>query len=142
MSKNGPWAKSNRDAVALVSKMTLEEMANITVGYPPTNRCSGQTGSVPRLNWPGICTTGAGNGIRQTDFVNGWAAAIAIGASFNQELTHARGVHMGKEFRAKGSNLAGGPVVGPLGRVALHGRNWEGFSNYRKLLPKIYRFRI
>ncbi|RYP42411.1 hypothetical protein DL767_000333 [Monosporascus sp. MG133] len=85
--------------------------------------------SVPRLNWPGICTTGAGNGIRQTDFVNGWPAAIGVGASFNKNLTRARGVHMGREFRANGSNLAGGPVVGPLGRIALHGRNWEGFSN-------------
>lgn len=111
--------------------MTLEEMANITVGYPPSNRCSGLTGSVPRLDWPGICTTGAGNGIRQTDFVNGWAAAINLGASFNKDLAHARGVHMGREFGVKGSNLAGGPVIGPLGRVALHGRNWEGFSNDR-----------
>ncbi|RYP91459.1 hypothetical protein DL770_002398 [Monosporascus sp. CRB-9-2] len=129
MAHDGPWAEARAKAGALVSQMTLEEMANITVGYPPPNRCSGLTGSVPRLNWPGICTTGAGNGIRQTDFVNGWPAAIGAGASFNKNLTHARGVHMGREFRAKGSNLAGGPVVGPLGRIALHGRNWEGFSN-------------
>lgn len=36
---------------------------------------------------------------------------------------------MGGEFRAKGVNVALGPVVGPLGRVASGGRNWEGFSN-------------
>jgi beta-glucosidase len=42
---------------------------------------------------------------------------------------------MGGEFRAKGSNLAGGPVVGPLGRVPLHGRNWESFSSDRKHCP-------
>jgi beta-glucosidase len=36
---------------------------------------------------------------------------------------------MGKEFRAKGVNVALGPVVGPLGRIAKGGRNWEGFSN-------------
>jgi len=36
---------------------------------------------------------------------------------------------MGGEFRTKGVNVALGPVVGPLGRVALGGRNWEGFSN-------------
>jgi beta-glucosidase len=36
---------------------------------------------------------------------------------------------MGGEFRTKGANVMLGPVVGPLGRVAVGGRNWEGFSN-------------
>lgn len=35
---------------------------------------------------------------------------------------------MGEEFKAKGSNIALGPVVGPLGRSPFGGRNWEGFS--------------
>lgn len=51
---------------------------------------------------------------------------------------------MGMEFKAKGgsyalltcllsltlntANLALGPTVGPMGRVALGGRNWEAFS--------------
>lgn len=35
---------------------------------------------------------------------------------------------MGLEFRRKGANIALGPVAGPLGRIALGGRNWEGFS--------------
>ena len=33
---------------------------------------------------------------------------------------------MGYEFRTKGVNIALGPVVGPLGRLAEGGRNWEG----------------
>lgn len=36
---------------------------------------------------------------------------------------------MGQEFYKKGSNVMLGPVVGPLGRIASSGRNWEGFSN-------------
>lgn len=36
---------------------------------------------------------------------------------------------MAQEFKKKGSNVALGPVVGPLGRVASNGRNWEGFAN-------------
>jgi len=37
---------------------------------------------------------------------------------------------MGGEFRRKGATIAlGPPVVGPLGRIALGGRNWEGFTN-------------
>lgn len=52
-----------------------------------------------------------------------------MGASWNKDLTHARGMYMGGEFRTKGVNVALGPVVGPLGRIAEGGRNWEGFSN-------------
>lgn len=33
---------------------------------------------------------------------------------------------MAGEFREKGVNIALGPVVGPLGRIATSGRNWEG----------------
>ena len=35
---------------------------------------------------------------------------------------------MGAEFKGKGSHVALGPVVGPLGRSPFGGRNWEGFS--------------
>ena len=35
---------------------------------------------------------------------------------------------MGGEFRRKGVNIALGPNAGPLGRIPLAGRNWEGFS--------------
>ena len=35
---------------------------------------------------------------------------------------------MATEFREKGSHIALGPVVGPLGRSPFGGRNWEGFS--------------
>ena len=35
---------------------------------------------------------------------------------------------MGSEHNAKGVDVQLGPVVGPLGRFAEGGRNWEGFS--------------
>lgn len=35
---------------------------------------------------------------------------------------------MAQEFKGKGSHIALGPVVGPLGRSGYGGRNWEGFS--------------
>jgi beta-glucosidase len=35
---------------------------------------------------------------------------------------------MGGEFKTKGVNVLLGPVVGPSGRVATGGRNWESFS--------------
>jgi hypothetical protein len=36
---------------------------------------------------------------------------------------------MGKEFKAKGVDVALAPVIGPLGRIATGGRNWvRGFD--------------
>jgi beta-glucosidase len=61
--------------------------------------------------------------------VNGYPSGLHVGASWNKDLAKARGVAMGGEFKTKGVNVALGPVIGPLGRVAEGGRNWEGFSN-------------
>lgn len=109
--------------------MTLEEKLNITSGYTnPANTCSGNTGSVPRLGWPGLCLQDAGNGVRAADLTNSYPSGIHVGASWDRNLTYRRGLEMGKEFRIKGVNIALGPVAGPLGRTALGGRNWEGFA--------------
>lgn len=58
--------------------------------------------------------------------MNAYASGIHVGASWNKNLAYQRARFMGGEFRAKGANIALGPVVGPLGRVAEGGRNWEG----------------
>jgi len=134
MPGSSSWAAAHAKAVALVSQMTLEEKANITVGYSTLTGCSGETGSVPRLNWPGLCLSDAGNGLRATDFVNAWPSGIHVGASWNKNLAYQRALHMGGEFKTKGVHVALGPVVGPLGRVAESGRNWEGISNDRESL--------
>lgn len=47
--------------------------------------------------------------------------------SWNRELMRARGLAMGREHRAKGVNVALGPMMN-MGRVAQGGRNWEGFG--------------
>jgi len=128
MPGSSSWASAHAKAVALVGKMTLAEKANITVGLTPSNGCSGVT----RLNWPGLCLSDAGNGLRATDFVNGWPSGIHVGASWNRDLSYKRGYQMGGEFKTKGVHVALGPVVGPLGRIAKGGRNWEGISNDRE----------
>jgi len=81
MPGGSSWASAHAKASALVAQMTLAEKANITVGHTPLTGCSGVTGSVPRLNWPGLCLSDAGNGLRATDFVNGWPSGIHVGAS-------------------------------------------------------------
>ncbi|KAK8096155.1 glycoside hydrolase family 3 protein [Apiospora kogelbergensis] len=126
---SGLWAGAYEKARELVGSMTLEEKVNITRGFATKdNVCAGNTGTVPRLGWPGMCLHDAGNGVRATDFVSSFPSAIHAGASWDKNLTHQRAYYMGKEFKAKGVNVLLGPNAGPLGRSPLGGRNWEGFS--------------
>ncbi|KAJ5314847.1 uncharacterized protein N7443_001731 [Penicillium atrosanguineum] len=126
----GDWANAYHRARHLVSQMTDEEKNNLTYGHTSTTTgCSGMTGSIPRLGFPGICFQDAGNGVRAVDMVNSYPAGLHVGASWNRDIAHSRGVHMGAEFRRKGANVALGPVVGPAGRIAKGGRNWEGFGS-------------
>ena len=76
-----------------------------------------------------MCLQDSGNGVRGTDGVNGYASGISIGASWNRNIALQRAQYMGREFKDKGVNMVLGPVIGPLGRIAEGGRNWEGFSN-------------
>jgi beta-glucosidase len=68
------------------------------------------------------------NGVRNTDFVSSFPSGIHVGASWNRTLAYDRANGMGHEFRKKGVHIALGPVVGPLGRLATGGRDWEGAS--------------
>ncbi|KAM0717262.1 hypothetical protein Q7P37_007114 [Cladosporium fusiforme] len=125
----GDWSDAYDKAHTIVSKMTLEEMNNVTVGFVNSdNGCVGKSGSVPRLDFPGLCLHDAGNGVRLADGVNAYASGITVGASWNTTLAHQRAQFMGREFKAKGVHVALGPVVGPIGRIATGGRNWEGFA--------------
>ncbi|KAF1819718.1 glycoside hydrolase family 3 protein [Dissoconium aciculare CBS 342.82] len=109
--------------------MTLLEMANITYGFSGAGPCSGVSGSIPRLGYPGMCFQDAGQGVRGQDGVNAYPAGLHVGASWNRELALERGQYLGAEFNRKGVSVALGPMVGPLGRVATGGRLWEGFAS-------------
>ncbi|KHN94331.1 Glycoside hydrolase, family 3 [Metarhizium album ARSEF 1941] len=122
------WAAAYEKAKSLVAQMTLEEKVNITGGVNLETGCSGSIYPNKRLNFPGMCVSDAGNGLRNTDFVNAYPAGIHVGTSWNKDLARRRGAAMGGEFRRKGVNVLLGPVVGPAWRVVRGGRNWEGFS--------------
>ncbi|KJZ75558.1 hypothetical protein HIM_05021 [Hirsutella minnesotensis 3608] len=123
------WADARARASRLVGQMTLEEKANVTRGFATRdNVCAGNSGSVPRLRWPGMCLHDAGNGVRATDMVNAYPAGLHVGAAWDRGLARRRAYFMGGEFKAKGVNVILGPNAGPLGRTPLGGRNWEGFS--------------
>ncbi|EPE09840.1 glycoside hydrolase family 3 protein [Ophiostoma piceae UAMH 11346] len=124
----GDWGSAYAKARELVSQMTIEEKVNMTAGTTVTTGCSGHIPAIPRLGFPGICVTDAGNGVRNTDFVNSWPSGLHVGASWNKELAWKRATAMGKEALKKGVNTLLGPVVGPAFRLPTGGRNWEGFA--------------
>ncbi|ORX38353.1 beta-glucosidase [Kockovaella imperatae] len=128
MDGRGYWSDAHRQAVKFVSQLTLEEKVSLTAGYPSGTGCSGFLNPIDRLNFPGICVSDAGNGLRGTELVSSWPGGIHVGASWNRELAYDRGEGMGGEYQKKGVNMMLGPVVGPIGRVVQGGRVWEGFG--------------
>lgn len=109
----GAWAEAYEHARAFVARMTLEEKVNVTRGFTDkSNTCAGNTGSVPRLDWNGLCLMDAGNGVRGTDMVSAWPSGLHVGAAWDKNLTYERGLWMAREFKAKGgkSFLITGPA--------------------------------
>ncbi|TQW00989.1 glycosyl hydrolase [Cordyceps javanica] len=128
ISGQNEWADSFGKAKAMVDQMTLEEKVSLTGGIDLKSGCSGTIAGIPRLGFPGMCLNDAGNGVRATDNVSGFASGIGVGASWNKDLARKRGVALGGENRRKGVNVMLGPVVGPAWTVVKGGRNWEGSS--------------
>ncbi|KIW01897.1 uncharacterized protein PV09_06740 [Verruconis gallopava] len=123
------WQDAFSQARALVAQLTIEEKAGISLGSSTTKGCSGFIGPIDSVGFPGLCLNDAESGVRNGELVSGFPAQIHVGASWNRQLAQERGLYIGREFKTKGINVALGPVVGPLGRLAKGGRNWEGFSN-------------
>jgi beta-glucosidase len=92
--------------------------------------CVGNIAPIPRLDFQGLCLMDGPLAIRQADFASVFPAGLTCAASFDRSLIHQRGVYMADEFKGKGSEVALGPVAGPLGRTAYGGRNWEGTDRY------------
>jgi beta-glucosidase len=77
---NGGWEAAYQKAKAFVAQLTIEEKVNLTAGYSASNGCSGNIPPISRLGFTGMCLSDAGNGVRATDFVNGYPSGIHIGA--------------------------------------------------------------
>lgn len=135
MTGSGKWADAYTKALDFVKQLTTEEKVSLASGIfsstgssGTVNGCSGNIDAIPRMNFSGFCLNDAGQGVRGTDFVSGFPSGLHVAASWNKDLARSRAESMGLEFRVKGVQIHLGPVVGPLGRVARGGRNWEGFS--------------
>nr|AFK65507.1 beta glucosidase [Glaciozyma antarctica] len=127
ISGSGGWAPALKKARHFVDQLTLPELVNLTTGAGILNRCVGNTGTVERLGFEGICLEDSPLGVRFADFVSAFSAGINAAATWDKNLIRRRGVAMGKEFRGKGVNVALGPMMN-MGRAPAAGRNWEGFG--------------
>ncbi|KAL8929723.1 MAG: hypothetical protein Q9172_000280 [Xanthocarpia lactea] len=128
-SGKGDWASAYERARVFVRQLTLLEKVNLTTGVGwQSERCVGETGSIPRLGFRGLCLQDSPLGLRFTDYNSAFPAGVNVAATFDRGLAYARGQAMGQEHRGKGVDIQLGPVAGPLGRAPEGGRNWEGFS--------------
>lgn len=98
---------------------------NVTIGYDD-DVCVGNSGSVPRLGYKGLCFADAPAGIRGIDFASAFPAGSHLASTWNKTAMYEYGKAIGDEYYGKGINVALGPVGGPLGRVTRGGRGWEG----------------
>ncbi len=83
---------------------------------------------IPRVGFKGLCLQDGPLSLRWGSDVSVFPAGLTAAASWDRDLIHTRGKYLGEEFREKGAHVYLGPVAGPLGRSAMSGRNWEGFS--------------
>lgn len=61
------WAQAYDKAVQFVSQLTLLEKVNLTTGVGwEGGRCVGNTGSIPRLGFPGLCNQDSPLGVRDS----------------------------------------------------------------------------
>ncbi|KAI0848821.1 glycoside hydrolase family 3 protein [Daldinia vernicosa] len=126
----GPgWDEAYEKAREFVSKLTLLEKVNLTTGTGnQADLCTGNTGSVPRLDFRHLCLQDGPVGVRYTDLNSVFPAGISAAATWSRSLLRKRGEAIGQEFGGKGIDVHLGPVVGPLGRDPAGGRNFEAFG--------------
>lgn len=91
--------------------------------------CVGNVGAIPRLGLRPLCMQDGPLGIRFTDYNSAFPAGLTAGATWSEHLWRYRGRALGAENKAKGIDVALGPVSGPLGRTPTGGRNAEGYGN-------------
>lgn len=118
------WEGALARAKAFVSNLTLDEKVLLVSGV--TGPCVGNVAPIPRLGFSGICLQDGPLAIRQATYASVFPAGLTTAASWDKSLMYTRGLYIGEEFKGKGAHVALGPVVGPLGRSAYDGRNWEG----------------
>ncbi|KAK4698909.1 beta-glucosidase, partial [Phenoliferia sp. Uapishka_3] len=120
------WAAALVKAKAFVEDLTLAELINVTTGVGfGAGRCVGNTGTIARKGFAGLCLEDSPTGVRPTDFASAFPAGLNSATTWDKILIWKRGAAMGAEYRGKGVNVALGPMMN-LARAPAGGRIFEG----------------
>ncbi|KGO37538.1 Glycoside hydrolase, superfamily [Penicillium expansum] len=121
------WIRSRHDAQTWIERMNVTEKVAIVTGSL-TGTCMAYVAPVESIEFGGLCIHDGPAAIRLASLASVFPSGLTMAATWDKEMIYQRGSAMGAEFRGKGAHVMLGPVGGPLGRSALGGRNWEGFS--------------
>ncbi|KAF7936911.1 hypothetical protein EAE99_002260 [Botrytis elliptica] len=127
---DGDWNAAYTKAKTALAKLTNANKVTLVTGVGwEKGPCVGNTAAIPSIGWPAFCLQDGPLGVRYAQKVTAFPAGITTGSTWDTELMYARGNALGAEAKALGVHNQLGPVAGPLGKIPVGGRNWEGFSN-------------
>lgn len=100
----GGWEDALEKAKAFVAELTLEEKAYMVTGQP--GPCVGNIAPIYRLGFNGLCLQDGPLAIRVADYASTFSAGVSAASTWDKAIMYERGYLMGKEFRAKGAQVA------------------------------------
>lgn len=68
--------------------------------------CVGNIYPIPRLNFSGLCLQDGPASLRTADLVSVFPAGVTIASSWDKQMMYDRSLAMGREFKAKGAQIA------------------------------------
>lgn len=111
---DGSWESAYASAIAFVKQLTLLEKVNITTGTGwELGPCVGNTGSVPRLGFGGLCLQDSPLGVRDTNYNSVFPPLSQAAKTWDRDLIRQHGLAMGQEFKGKGANVGFSPRYTP-----------------------------
>ena len=127
------WEEAHKKAKQKTANFTNEEKLNMLFGIqnmqtrPETGGCVGMIEPIGE-KFGGICLQDGPAGVRFSTSTQSWQASINTASTFNKTLMFEVGKAQGKEFRAKGVNVALGPAMN-IQRSPQGGRIWECYGD-------------
>ncbi|RFU35213.1 hypothetical protein B7463_g1094, partial [Scytalidium lignicola] len=126
---DGDWASAYTKANAALVKLSNTQKVSLVTGTGwQKGPCVGNLAAISSIGFPQLCLQDGPLGVRYAQQVTAFPAGITTGSTWDTELMYARGNALGTESKGLGVHVQLGPVAGPLGKIPVAGRNWEGFS--------------
>ncbi|TAQ89066.1 hypothetical protein B7494_g2649 [Chlorociboria aeruginascens] len=127
---DGDWASAYSKATTALAKLTTANKISLVTGVGwQKGPCVGNIAAISAIGFPELCLQDGPLGVRYAQQVTAFPSGITTGSTWDTGLMYARGNAIGTESKALGVHVQLGPVAGPLGKIPVAGRNWEGFSN-------------